>query len=72
MQERRDSYWILLLLEHRCLRLNFQSKLHQQSEGDSTNDFANDNESGGWIKESKEQVTTLLDEAANTLDQVFE
>jgi hypothetical protein len=54
IQERQDSYLILLSLQCRDLRIE-----HQKAIGNSI----------GWKKESKEQVAAFMDEAADILDQ---
>ena len=54
LQERQDSYWLLLALQCRELRV-----AHQEAIGNST----------GWEVEGREQVTAFLDEAADILDQ---
>jgi hypothetical protein len=54
IQERQDSYWLLLSLQCRSLRLE-----HQKSIGNKI----------GWKRESKEEVMSFMDQAADALDQ---
>lgn len=54
IQERQDSYLLLLSLQCRSLRLE-----HQKSMGNTI----------GWKKEGKKEIRSFMDEAADALDQ---
>ncbi|KAL7538312.1 hypothetical protein ACHAWF_006051 [Thalassiosira exigua] len=58
IQERKDTYWIVLALAHRKLRIEHQSKL-----GKSSDTLRVD-----WREESNEQVKDLMEEAVSHLD----